>query len=65
MYVYIYTLRNKGAKWHHLGFLGGVPILELPKGATKNPFGGFFRKNPFKNPNIRFFERTLQGSSKS
>ena len=45
--------------------LWAVAILAPPKGATKNPFGGFFGKNPFKNPNMGFFERTLKGSSKS
>ena len=41
-----------------------VPILEPPKGATKNPLGGFLGKKPFKNPYMGFFERTLQGSFK-
>ena len=45
--------------------LWAVPILAPPKGATKNPFGGFFGKNHFKNPNMGFFERTMKGSSKS
>ena len=44
--------------------LWAVPILAPPKGATKNPFGGFFVNNPLKNPNMGFFERTLEGSSK-
>ena len=40
--------------------LWAVPILAPPKGATKNPIGGFFGKNPFKNPYMGFFERTLR-----
>ena len=38
--------------------LWAVPILTTPKGATKNHFGGFIGNNPFKNPNMGFFERT-------
>ena len=65
MIVYEYTLRRKGAKWHPFRVIWAVPILAPPNGATKNPSGGFFWKNPFKNPNVGFFESHTLGAEKN